>query len=470
MRSGETVNPSSKGVASFLDRLDTEPFSKRHLLVIISCFATLFLDGMDVSAPQVGASAILKSWGSEVGTVAERFSRWGWAVNPLGLLFSASNLGIIAGIVGFAAVSDRYGRKVALVAGIFLYSLPGCLAAFAHSPDQLILLRLITGLGIGGVLPSVVALMAESMPVRNRAGLILLTLAAYAVGGIVSGILAAQFIPRAGWSIVFLIPGLLGLFLGVFLLIYLPESIRFLIAKKPDSTQLRELITRHYEAYQWEAEADAPLQIGVKQTVSTRELFAGSLAWLTPLLWLGYFAISTAFLALLSWQTVILEKLGLTFAQASLAFSLSSFSAVALQLGIARVLDKLGPTVAVLTSGAALAALLAMAHFPYASIAAKFALIMIGNGCASVTLHLYSTTAGLFYPTRIRGRGVGWASGLGRIGSIVGPLTVAHFFSESRSVSYILMAIAAPYFLAIPVCFWLGAGYRHLRVRGIASL
>jgi MFS transporter, AAHS family, 4-hydroxybenzoate transporter len=446
------------GLASFLD---AQKLASWHLLVVGCCFAALFLDGMDIAAPQIAASALLKAWGSNPGYFASAVTRSGWAMNSLGLVFSAGNLGLIFGMLIFAVIGDRVGRKIGLISGVFFYSLPSCAVLWAQSPDELTVLRFVAGLGIGGVLPNVVALIAEAAPKRMRAGLILTTLASYAVGGIFAGLIGARFISQVGWTIVFIVPGFLGVALTVVIAAVMPESLRFLAVKKPNSRQLSILFARYYPT------AVIPMLVrrsgeSPKVAYTARDLFRGRLKYITPLACLGYFSISATFATILSWLGVLLERLGLSQAQASVTFSLTSIAAVILQLGIARVLDRLGPAVSALTAIVAGIAIIAMAEFLEVGVAAKMAIATIAVGTASVTLHLYTTTAGLLYPTGIRGRGMGWTTGLGRIGSVVGPLVIGHAIAAGMTTTDVLLLIATPLLVVIPICICLGVHYKSV--------
>jgi AAHS family 4-hydroxybenzoate transporter-like MFS transporter len=340
-------------------------------------------------------------------------------------------------MLALAALGDRFGRKFAIVIGVLLYSLPGGATPFAGSPDQLTLIRFVTGLGIGGVLPNVVAMVVETAPRRIRAGTVLFVLSGYAVGGILSGLLAASMIPIAGWTVVFVMPAVFGILLAIILYLFMPESLLFLALHDSAGPSAKSVGGR--------------FRFGL--------LFTGALRVITPLLWIGYFAIAATFLTILSWQVFIFEKLGLSASIAAIGFSLTSLSAVVLQLLLSKILDRLGPGISGITAAISCAAMLGLARFQDAGVVGKLTLAMIAVGGASVTMHLYSTAAGLFYPTAVRSRGVGWTTGVGRMGAIIGPVTAGYFIARGFGMDVLLYLIAIPYGVVIPICVALNRIY-----------
>lgn len=446
--------------------LDAQRLCAWHAGIVFSCFMALFLDGMDVSAPSVTTSAILRSWGGSTGTLAMHLGDFGWSMNPMGLAFSAANLGTLLGLLIFATVGDRFGRKWGLVGGVILYSVPSCLVQWPVfcTPDAFIALRLIAGLGVGGVMPNAVALVVETAPSRRRAALVLVTLTGYAMGAILSGLLAAWVAATPRWTLLFVLPGIAGLVLVVLFVARLPESLKFLAIKRPESAQFAKLCRRLFPGESVAAMAqDARSARPPAQARRFGELFHGHLKLVTPILWLGYFAISIAFLSVLSWQTFLLETLGVSGRLASMSFSLASIGAVLVQLSLSRLVDRFGPLPAAFVATASAAGLLSLAVLHNSDSAAKLIAIILAVGCGSVTFQMYAMTSGLFYPTPIRGRGIGWAGGVGRVGAIAGPFIAGHFLAAGLPVHLVIYMMAVPYLIVVPACAALGFVYVRSR-------
>ena len=197
---------------------------------MILCFLILFADGLDFSAANVAAPAILRAFHAEK--------------SAMGFVFGWGYFGIFLGSLFFGWIGDRFGRKVGAISGVLAYSLPALATVFASSLDQLALLRFLAGLGIGGVIPNTIALLNETAPKRFRASFVMVAFLGYSAGIASTGLIAARFLPEFGWPVVFLAAGIAGTVLGIVLAFVLPESVRFLTLAAPDSPRLRILFAR----------------------------------------------------------------------------------------------------------------------------------------------------------------------------------------------------------------------------------
>ena len=146
-------------VAELLDGLR---LGRLHIVVFTLCFIALFLDGMDFGTILVAAPAILRDWHLPQ--------------NAMGIVFGAGNLGLLVGAVIFGKLGDRYGRRLGIIAGVLTYSLPALITGFAADTTQLLILRCLTALGIGGVVPNAIALLNESAPKHLRASFVIVAL------------------------------------------------------------------------------------------------------------------------------------------------------------------------------------------------------------------------------------------------------------------------------------------------------
>jgi AAHS family 4-hydroxybenzoate transporter-like MFS transporter len=434
----EIVATQNIDVAALLDGLK---LGRLHIVVFTLCFIALFLDGMDFGTVLVAAPAILRDWHLPQ--------------NAMGLVFGAGNLGLLVGAVIFGKIGDRYGRRLGIIAGVLTYSLPALVTGFAGDTTELLILRSLTALGIGGVVPNAIALLNESAPKKYRASFVIVSLIGNSLGAAAVGGLAAATIPHYGWPAVFIIVGALGLVLSLLLYAALPESIRYLTLTEPASPRLRRMIARAAPALA--LAPDAAFHLEQQRKVAKFNiaiLFRGALRTATPLLWCAYFFEALTFFTILSWSVVLLQNNGVSPTMASLAFAYGGIGSIFAHLILARLVDKFGAAVIALAALVALAALFCLGALDLSAtmmVAMMISVITVAAG----THDSLNGIVGQFYPTAIRGNGVGYASGLGRLGAIPGPVIGGFLLSAGLPFSTVMNIIAFPYVLLVIVCFML---------------
>src|SRR5882672_2229425 len=198
-------------ISRLLDERGLSPF---QIKLIAWSFFIVLIDGYDIGAIAFAAPHLVRAWGVAPGA--------------LGPVFSASLVGILFGSALFGWVGDRYGRKAALVGSNLLFGAFTLAAAYATNLDQMFWLRLLAGLGIGGVIPNVVAINAESAPRKLRATLAIIAVGCVPLGGAIPGFVTAALVPQHGWQILFLIGGIVPLVIAVAAMFGLPESIKYM--------------------------------------------------------------------------------------------------------------------------------------------------------------------------------------------------------------------------------------------------
>jgi len=418
--------------------LESRKLGRFHAVAFALCFLILFVDGLDYSAANVGAPAILRAFNAEREAMGTVFG-WGY-------------FGIFIGSVVFGIVGDRYGRKLGAVLGVLAYSLPALLTPLASSLDEVTLFRFLAGIGIGGVVPNTIALLTETAPKRFRVSAVMAGFVGYSLGNATIGQVAAWFIPTFGWSIVFLVAGTAGTILSVVLLLALPESIPFLAATKPDVPRLRALVARAAPELLLSSESRFVLRRPANEMKFSLDLlFSGYRRYATPLLWIAFFAESLTYMTLSAWFAVILEAAGLPPTQAALVFSYSAIGGIFAILILGRLIDQFGPKATVLTAVTAVSAIIYLGT-PGLSPALITLLAIGGLACAAATHQSLNGIVGGFYPTIVRGNGVGYATGMGRIAAIVGPIIVGRLFAAKLPLNEIVVFIAAPDLVVAAAC------------------
>jgi MFS transporter, AAHS family, 4-hydroxybenzoate transporter len=415
--------------------LENRRIGRFQLVTLALGVLALFVNGLDYSAANVGAPAILRAFH------AER--------SAMGGVFGWSYFGIFLGSVLFGIIGDKFGRKPGLVLALLASSLPALLTPFAHSLGELTLFRFFAGLGIGGAVPNTIALLTETAPKRFRVTFVMIAFVGYSSGNAVIAQVAAWLIPVLGWPVIFVVAGSLGLVLSIVLLAFLPESILFLAATRPDSPKLHRLAARAAPEIAIPPNALFVSPNQTERKFSLTLLFSAYRRIATPLLWLAFFAESLTYMTFSAWLAVILESAGLPPKQAALTFSYGALGAILAILIFGRLIDRFGPRAAVLSAVVASAAIVYLGAGGASSLAI---IAIVAMASAAATHQSLNGLVGGFYPTIVRGNGVGLATGMGRIGAIVGPVIVGYLMAAKMPLQQVLYFIAAPDLIVAAAC------------------
>ena len=416
--------------------LQDRKLNRFHALTLGLCVLILFVDGLDFSASNVGAPHVIRGLGIER--------------SEMSFVQSAGYFGIFVGSLLFGYLGDRYGRRFGAILGVLAYSIPGFFTAFVTSHEQLAVLRFLTGLGMGGVVPNVIALLNETAPKRYRATFVMIGYVGYSMGNAVIAQVAAWFVPSFGWPVIFIVASTVGLVLCAFLLFALPESISYLTVTSPGSAQLKRLMSRFAPEQDFSTTRFVLNRPAAEKQFSLKLLFTGHRRIATPLLWLGFFSEFLTYMTLASVLSLILEDAGLQPTQASLTFSYAYVGAMIAILALARPVDYFGPKAAVVSASIAMAAL-AYVGTPGLSADLITMIAVVALAFSSATHQSINGIVGSFYPTIIRGNGVGYASGCGRIAAIIGPMIASALYPANLSLQQFLYCLAAPYLVLVCV-------------------
>jgi MFS transporter, AAHS family, 4-hydroxybenzoate transporter len=423
-------------VSRLLDERGLSPFQIK--LIVWSIFIAL-IDGYDIAAIAFAAPSLGKEWG---------------LANPRALVpvLTASLVGILFGSAAFGWVGDRYGRKAALIWSNLVFGVFTLAAAYSTDLTQMFWLRLLAGLGIGGVIPNAVAINAESAPRRMRATLAILAVGFVPLGGAIPGFVTATLVPTHGWQILFYIGGIVPIVIAIAAWIGLPESIKFMALHESQRSKMEAAIRSIRPDYQIPPNAKFVIE-DEKQFpgFNPKYLFGHGLALITPLVWLLFALNLMGYFFLISWTPILMTAAQLPPATAALSGALlqvgGTVAALALCwwvqrhrfLAIALMFACAVPVVASI----GFAGLTSQTALLLATFCAGFLVLGIQTGINAV--------GALIYPTSLRANGSGWQLGIGRIGSIVGP--AAGGLLISLPVERLYMWSALPFAVAAVVCF-----------------
>jgi len=400
--------------------------------LLIWSFLAMFADGYDIGALSFAQPALERLW----HVPKEAF----------GPASSASLVGILIGAPLLGYIGDRYGRRVAIVAGSIVYGVCSLAIVATHDIEQVILLRFITGIGLGGIMPNTIALNSELAPKRLRATLITLMFVGITLGSSAPGIIAYGLMPRYGWRVLFLIGGLVPLAVGLCLIRTLPESVKYLALRGDRGRELLLAVRKMRPDLTLPDDAQFVLSHVVARgsdRPGLKMLFGGGLAWITPLLWLCF---STAMMSnyfLNSFLPLIFRDSGLPPGKAALAATLYHVGGTVGGLLMSVLLDRFGLVVVAALFALAVPAIWALGVVPttfgaLASFAGASGFTVLGAQFGN------NAAAGLLYPTAVRSKGVGWALGVSRFGAIVGPLAGGVMLGMNLPLEKLFLAAATP--------------------------
>ena len=419
--------------------LDERGLSKFQINLIVWTVLLALIDGYDIGAIAFAAPHLIREW----------------HINPhaLGPVFSASLVGILIGSAGFGWVGDRYGRKIALISANLLFGVFTLAAAYATNLDQMFWLRLLAGLGIGGVIPNVVAINTESAPRQLRATLALIAVGFVPLGGAIPGFVAALWVPTQGWPLIFMIGGIVPILLAIASIFGLPESIKFMALHESQRDKMIKTIAAIRPDFQVPVNARFVIEDEKQQFpgFNPAYLFKEGLALITPLLWLLFALNLMGYFFLLSWTPTLLSKANLPLATVALAGASIQVGGTVGSLLLARWVQRHRFfAISILF----VIAVPVVASIGFASLTSKGVLLaatFLAGFCVLGIQTGINVAGALIYPTSLRANGSGWELGIGRVGSIVGPLLGALFVALPVQQLYVWSAL--PFAAGAVVCF-----------------
>ncbi|SPC06515.1 MFS transporter [Cupriavidus oxalaticus] len=406
--------PSQKSTASAAVDvqavINNHPFSSFQWFVFAMCFVIVLLDGFDTAAIGFIAPSLIAEWG--IGRPA------------LAPVLSAALFGLAGGALVAGPLSDRLGRRVMLIISVGIFGVACLASGYAGTLTQLTILRFITGLGLGAAMPNTVTLMSEFCPDKRRAAIVNLMFCGFPLGAAFGGFLAAWMIPTFGWRSVLHLGGVAPLVLLVFLVILLPESVRYMAAKRKSQAKIRQTLERiagtRVEAAEFVAiePAETAGQAGIRVVLS-RKYAVGSV-----MLWVAYFMGLVIFYASINWMPILLKEAGLTQKTATLISALFPLGGIgAVLCGV--LMDKFNANRVI----AICYALTAISVYGIGQAVGNVGLLVLVVFLAGVLMNTAQSSmpalAAAFYPTAGRGTGVAWMLGIGRFGGIAGSFLVA---------------------------------------------
>ena len=424
------------------DLIDRSRLGRSQIFVLVICALCLIIDGFDVQAMGYVAPAII--------------DQWGIAKPDLGPVFGAGLVGMAIGALVLGPVSDRFGRRPVLIGAMLFLAICMAATAQADSVNELLALRFATGLSMGAIIPNAVALAGEFSPARSRVALMMITSSGFILGGAVGGVFAAAIIPTFGWRAVFIAGAIAPALLALVMIATLPESLQFLTLRGRREDLVRRWIKRLDPTLELRPGDQVTVRETQEQGAPLARLFRNGLAVGTVLLWAVNFMNLLAAYFLANWLPVLMAESGHGTSRAVLAGTVFWIGGMAGNLLLGLFVDRrgFGPTLTVTFAGAALMIALIGQVAPTLSMAmvviASAGFFVLGGQTALNAL------AAVYYPTAVRATGIGWALGIGRLGSILGPVIGGELLRLNWPTSGLFLAAAVPALLALTsiALFW----------------
>jgi len=433
----QNAGTSPVDIAEFIDRQPVGGFQIRLLLV---CAAVLFLDGFDTQA---------------IGYVAPALAReWGLSKAALGPVFSAGLFGLMIGALLFGPLADRIGRKKIIIFSTLAFGVGALATAFVHDADTLLVIRFLTGLGLGGAMPNAIAMTSEFNPRRRRATMVMIMFCGFSVGAALGGLLAAALIPQFGWRAVFVVGGVVPLLLVPVLALRLPESARFLVLSGAPHRRVAELLQSLGPKFAFTPATQFVVDEPQLPGMPVLHLFKNGRTLVTLLLWVVFFMSLLDLYFLSNWLPTVLNDLGASVSAAAAIGSMLQVGGVVGALALGSVIDRFSFRALALVYFVAVFAVFAIGQFGHSAVLVAMAIFAAGF-CIVGGQIAANALAAAFYPTAVRATGIGWALGIGRAGSIVGPLVGGLLLAMKWNTASVFTAAALAALCAALAALWL---------------
>jgi len=426
--SGPVADPPRISRAEIDDLMDALPLSALQRYVLVLCTLAVLFDGYDLQVLALTVPALTKEWG----------------IAPASLSFalSASLLGMGLGAALLGPLGDRYGRRTVLAATLALVGGASLASSLTLNAPQLALCRFFTGAALGASLANAYALTADFMPRRRRASLITLSYCNTATGALLAGLVAPILIADYGWASTFVVGGVLPLLLGAVLLVTGPESIKYLLNRRPTSRAIGTIL-RHIAPG---VPADTVYLKPSTQALagSVRDLFKRPYRAPTLLLWLGFMMNSFNLYLLVSWLPTLLTGTGWLPAQAIRAMAFNQLGGIAGGLSLAWLMDRFGAERTLATGFLVNAAAFMLFLIVPSGLVSWGALLLVIGACTGGSQFAIVSLAASLYPSSILATGSGWASAIARIGAFASPLVGGALIAAGVAPTRVIAGLAMP--------------------------
>jgi len=424
------TGPAPAAKVNLTELLENSAIGPLQIRVFVLCMICLIMDGFDVQAMGYAGPALVADWG--IGRPA------------LGPVFAAANFGVLVGSLLFTMLADVIGRRPVIIWATLFFSLLTIATGFAQNIEQLYLLRFISGLGLGCIVPNATALVGEFSPKRSRVTLTMGITVGFTAGAAIGGFVALWLIPLFGWRSVFFVGGAVPLVIAVAMFVALPESLQFLAVRRTRLDMLAYWLKKLDPSMQVNANTEFVANEKAHAGVPIVHLFREGRATVTLLLWVVYFMNLLNLYSLSNWIPTVFTGMGYSQNAALLAGTLLQVGGTIGTYGLAWLIARRGFVPVLVWTFVVASVSIAFIGQPGLSFGVVATIVFVAGWCIVGGQPGLNTLAATYYPTALRSTGVGAGLGFGRLGAIIGPYAGGVLLAQQWTPQQLFWTAAVP--------------------------
>ena len=391
------------------------------------------MDGYDIQAMAYAAPLIMDQWQIDK--------------TMLGVVFSASLFGLFAGSLFLSSLSDRFGRRPILLISTFAFSVLMMLTPHVANVEQLAIIRFVTGIFLGGIMPNAMAYSSEIVPSKYRILTMMVISCGYTIGAMLGGGISALLTPVGGWHAIFYFGGVIPLIIFFIMLFKMPESLQFMATNNNDRKAVLWL-----QKFYPKLNLSSDLQILNDTTIKTKQsplaLFKDKRAFFTYTIWIISILNMISLYFLANWLPTLAKESGLSLNQALLIGSTLQLGGTFGSILMGLKIDKIGFYKVLVPAFVVAVLSVAMIGYSVSHIALLFVIVFIAGFAIVGGQPAINALSANYYPVSLRTTGVGWSIGIARLGSVIGPL-FGGYLSKQLDISHLFVVAAVPSMLVI---------------------
>lgn len=387
--------------------IDNQPVGYQQKIIIVLCMALMVLDGYDIQAMAYAAPLIMQHWQIDK--------------TVLGVVFSAGLGGLFIGSLILSNLSDRFGRRPILLLSTLAFSILMLVTPIATDLTQLAILRFITGIFLGGIMPNAMAYCSDIVPSKNRVFIMVMISAGYTLGAMLGGFVATALKPY-GWQAIFYFGGIIPLILFCLLVPLLPESQKFMVSKSIENSRVLASLRKLYPHHTFNDNTHVIVNEPKVEKASPLELFKNNRAFFTTTIWIItiFNMISLYFLS--SWLPTLSKEAGLSTTQALMVGSVLQLGGLLGSLAMGAKINQYGFYKVLIPVFVLAVISVSLIGFSISSLFMLYVVVFLAGFTVVGGQPTINALSANKYPVLLRTTGVGWSIGMGRLGSMIGPI------------------------------------------------